>query len=350
MRKTDLRASNLRLSVLLVHMHTVSSLMSSKFTQSGCQKSDRQAKKRLFKRTTDTEGNTSIELDKVPVSSEDRNAFVQFIEIGTRPNQLFLTESIDRNLPYFEDVYNWFDQTLRLIFPNRRYGFLETAYSDESEFQREFQELIADFDLGIDSVALEEVSMPMSSTMKQDLLEEHREKEGDVIVQFPTRNTFITISSDNQIRTNKFTAIHEVKRENREVRFELNEESDGTQRLFELVPAFLDLLNEDHERVYVIDELDRSLHPKLSGSVLQMFLKRSVGQPSQLIVTTHESALLDLKLLRRDEIWFVEKDPEGASSGFSLEEFAPRFDKDVRRGYLQGRFGAIPLVPNWSNE
>jgi AAA15 family ATPase/GTPase len=69
---------------------------------------------------------------------------------------------------------------------------------------------------------------------------------------------------------------------------------------------------------------------------------------SQLIVTTHESSLLDLKLLRRDEIWFVEKDGDGASSVYSLEEFTPRYDKDVRKGYLLGRFGAVPVVRNGS--
>ena len=64
---------------------------------------------------------------------------------------------------------------------------------------------------------------------------------------------------------------------------------------------------------------------------------------SQLIVTTHESTLLDLTLLRRDEIWFVEKSPAGSSVVYSLEEFKPRHDLDIRKGYLQGRFGAIPV-------
>ena len=65
---------------------------------------------------------------------------------------------------------------------------------------------------------------------------------------------------------------------------------------------------------------------------------------SQLIVTTHESNLLNLDLFRRDEIWFVEKDNDGCSKLYSLEEFAPRYDSDIRKGYLKGRFGAIPLL------
>ena len=64
---------------------------------------------------------------------------------------------------------------------------------------------------------------------------------------------------------------------------------------------------------------------------------------NQLIVTTHESTLLDLSLLRRDEIWFVEKSPNGASTLYSLEEYKIRHDLDIRKGYLQGRFGAIPV-------
>ena len=88
------------------------------------------------------------------------------------------------------------------------------------------------------------------------------------------------------------------------------------------------------------------MHPKLSFNILELFLDNQSKRESQLIVTTHETNLLNLNLLRRDEIWFVEKNKDGASSIFSLEEFIPRYDSDVRKGYLLGRFGGIPIVNN----
>ena len=111
----------------------------------------------------------------------------------------------------------------------------------------------------------------------------------------------------------------------------------------------LDFLRENNDRVYVIDELERKLHPKLSFLILHMFLKNSGQKPAQLIVTTHETQILDLGLLRTDEIWFAEKDPHGGSSLFSLEEFTPRPSGDVRDEYLQGRFGATPIPLSVSN-
>jgi AAA15 family ATPase/GTPase len=86
-----------------------------------------------------------------------------------------------------------------------------------------------------------------------------------------------------------------------------------------------------------------TLHPRLTKNLLELFLTHS--KESQLIVTTHESGLLDSELLRTDEIWFVEKNQAGESSVYSLEEFKPNYDnKDIQNGYLLGRFGAVPLI------
>jgi AAA15 family ATPase/GTPase len=128
---------------------------------------------------------------------------------------------------------------------------------------------------------------------------------------------------------------------NDDVLFDTAEESDGTIRLMDLLPI-VTKPEEDESKVYVIDELDRSLHPNLCYLFIQDFLAKS-GK-NQLIVTTHESNLLTFDLLRRDEIWFVEKDQGGATALYSLEEYAPRYDKDIQKGYLLGRFGAIPII------
>lgn len=125
--------------------------------------------------------------------------------------------------------------------------------------------------------------------------------------------------------------------------FKFEEESEGTQRLIHLAPAFADLL--ESEKVYFIDELDRRLHPNLSKSLIELYLELHIKRKNrQLIFVTHESNLLDLNYFRRDEIWFAEKDKNGASHLSSLADFKVRSDLNIKNGYLNGRFGAIPFI------
>ena len=137
-------------------------------------------------------------------------------------------------------------------------------------------------------------------------------------------------------------AFHEIEN-NRSFLLDIDDESDGTRRLLQLIPALHN--DEEQNRVYIIDEIDRSMHPLLVWSFLQFFLNLSGN--NQLIVTTHESNLLDLELLRRDEIWFVEKNNTSLSSElYPLTDFKVRTDLEIRKHYLQGRFGAIPFLGN----
>ena len=124
------------------------------------------------------------------------------------------------------------------------------------------------------------------------------------------------------------------------VKFDFNEESDGTRRLFDLLPVIE--RNEVRDVTFVIDELNRSLHPQLSRKFVRDFLKLSVEKRRQLIFTTHEAMLLDLDLLRRDEYWFAEKTSEGNTRLYSLEDFRERADRRIIWSYLDGRYGAVP--------
>lgn len=131
-----------------------------------------------------------------------------------------------------------------------------------------------------------------------------------------------------------------------EISFDFEEESDGTNRLFELSPAFEELINND-DVTYVIDELERSMHPILAKALLKLYSLNSKSN-SQLIFTTHESHLLDNELLRRDEIWFTEKRGDGSTEFYPLSNFNPRGDKVLERGYLEGRYGGIPFMGDFS--
>ena len=117
------------------------------------------------------------------------------------------------------------------------------------------------------------------------------------------------------------------------------EESDGTIRILELIDILL-----SKNKLFLIDELDSSLHPVLVDGLLKIFLKTNLT--NQLIITTHELKTLDFDLVRRDEIWFAEKTENGDSRIYSLEEFkdVARFDRKIDKAYMEGRFGAIANI------
>ena len=133
----------------------------------------------------------------------------------------------------------------------------------------------------------------------------------------------------------------------------MKEESDGTQRIFDFLPVMQEV--KGMTSTYIIDELDRSLHPSLVRALVKRVVtdKKMKGQ---LIFTTHDAGLLDGEifrndtimdqdLFRRDEIWFVEKDRETQNTHlYTLDEFKPRTDLNLEKGYLNGRFGAIPFL------
>ena len=122
--------------------------------------------------------------------------------------------------------------------------------------------------------------------------------------------------------------------------FEYADESDGTKRLFDLIPL---LYSNDESHVIVIDEIDRSLHTNLTRKFIELFYQYTKDNNSQLIATTHDSNLMDLDFVRQDEIWFVERQEDHSSCIYSLNKFKQRFDKVLRNDYLIGRYGAIPM-------
>ena len=130
----------------------------------------------------------------------------------------------------------------------------------------------------------------------------------------------------------------------REVLFPLEDESDGTRRIIGIAPAWKDLNSPEIPTVLVIDELDRSLHTLLTRSLLESFqLSHTSEMRNQLIFTTHDVMLMDADLLRKDEMWLVDRTEEGATQLASLSDF-PQKKKSLRMDYLMGRFGGIPKI------
>ena len=122
------------------------------------------------------------------------------------------------------------------------------------------------------------------------------------------------------------------------------EESSGTRVLFALAP-FLKRAFEK-PKVIIVDELEKSMHPALVEFIVKLFNNNEINKAnSQLIFTTHATNLLNLELFRRDQIWFTEKDPKTATSDlYPLDSFSVRKDENIQKGYINGRYGAIPFI------
>ena len=103
------------------------------------------------------------------------------------------------------------------------------------------------------------------------------------------------------------------------------------------------LLTDTDDAVFIVDELERSLHPKLTQHFLKLFNELHAKTRNQLIFTTHEASIMDRDFFRRDEIWFVERSSDNNSTLYSLDRFKERYDKVLSKAYLDGRYGAIPV-------
>ena len=103
---------------------------------------------------------------------------------------------------------------------------------------------------------------------------------------------------------------------------------------------------DKNTKIIIVDELEKSLHPTLVEFIIKLFNNKNINKAnSQLIFTTHATNLLNLELLRRDQIWFTEKNPDtGISDLYPLDSFSVRKDENIQKGYINGRYGAIPFI------
>jgi uncharacterized protein len=297
----------------------------------------------IFERRTDNE-ETTVTFSDIPFVRNDDEKFLEFVARGTRINQLFLTECDENAVKYFEDVFGWFARSLVFVFPQSKMLSIDVFADDQ--FRDELMELLGLFDTGISDIKLREFDFETSEIIPSDLKKHVQRtllRQTQHIGATAHNQLFLfSLVGRDEIKSQELTTMHMIPETEEQVEFSIADESDGTRRLFDLIPGIMSIMSRGV--TYLIDELDRSLHPNLCYQLLQLVLNQKEVKSSQLIVTTHESSLLDLDLLRRDEIWFLEKDKRGASTAYSLEEFAPRHDKDIKKGYLLGRFGAIPFL------
>lgn len=268
--------------------------------------------------------------------------FLQFVSQGTRDNQLFLTNSVSQNATHFRPVYDWFRDSLQLVAPDSRFEPFEKFLDEEDPLYSTMNEWLSHLDTGIVRLGGEDV--PLENIPLPEALMQERLKEGETI-RLWTEPRYLVTRKVGKLVAQKLVTYHS-KMDGTEAKFEFHQEADGSKRVIELLPAFLELSAKNSKRVFVIDELDRSLHSMLTRWLLETYLAGCTSETrAQLLLTTHNVQLIDKQLLRRDEMWVAQRDGFGSSTLYSLSEYEnTRYDPDIRRSYLQGRMGGIPQI------
>ncbi len=288
----------------------------------------------------------------------DEKQFIEFTARSTPRNQLFLTQArntnIKDNVSNFEDVFNvidWFQNALTVIYPSSRSVSKKFDLIEDINLQQLFTEMLAYFDTGIDGIEFEHIEFEkaqipkeIKEDIKNDLLSE-KSKKNTAFLSDPQDDMYYAISktSENEIIARLLKTKHKVTGGTYEL-FDLKNESDGTRRLMDLIPLIIDFFKGGN--VFVIDEIERSLHPNLVKDLFEFILNKCKNVDSQIIVASHEATLLTQKLLRKDEIWFAVKNNEGATQLHSLEDYNIRFDKEIMKDYLLGRYRGVPKIGN----
>lgn len=273
--------------------------------------------------------------------------FIRFVARGTRQNQLFLREAVDRNVDFVRPIYDWFASQLVILDPNAAVESLETILNERADLRVFASTALKNADTGIMDLRGEEIPLDAATEIPPEIRESARKelkKEGmGLLFRSSTGHRLSIYLHKGEYLVSKLYTRH-MGPDGEPVRFEMEEESEGTRRLIDLLPVFFDLKNPNTRRVFIIDELDRSMHSGLTWNLLESYLSSCAETcRGQLIFTTHEEQLMDQTLLRRDEIWFLNKAGDGASYLECLADYeGVRNDTDIRKAYLLGRYSGIP--------
>lgn len=257
----------------------------------------------------------------------------------TKPTALFLSAAAANNHRMAMRAESYFRNRLRAAWPDDkpvRTRYTRSLVSDENRWA-EVEELIRFADLGIRKAQVRRETMDAKA----------RERTVRVLHALDSSFGELEVSNAVDAAAEKVEFGHSAGKEQELVFLPIEAESLGTQAWFALIGPILRVLNDGG--TLTIDEIDASLHPHLTSEILRIFSdpKRNPRQ-AQLLFTSHDTTLMGGLLggreLTRDQVWFTEKKPDGATVLYPLTDFSPRKTENLERGYLQGRYGAVPFL------
>jgi len=254
----------------------------------------------------------------------------RIIEGLTRKNSLFLSAAAQNNHEALSRTYRWFSELISFVIGSLGLASRAAHHEEVAQFCQEetdkatISRLLTQADLGIEGLHIEDTPWP---DLAKKIMEVVR-TEVTSMPKLPETRKMVRL-------------LHHVG--NRTVPFEAEQESSGTLAFLALVGPVVNLLKNGG--TLLVDEIDTSLHPLMAVQVLRLFgSSTSNPRSAQLIFNTHDTNLLSSGDLRRDQIWFTEKDSAGSSHLYTLTDFEPRRQKNLENGYLQGRYRAIPFI------
>jgi len=237
------------------------------------------------------------------------------IKNRTKNNSLYLSTAALWNYEPVKGAFSWFNSRLQALF-SEDIPFSELLINtaailkSDTTLYSKLKEILIYSDIGISDLAISEENI-----------------------------------TDTIGLTNKKLKIQTVHTDDKgtDVLFDIFEESFGTQKLFACLGPILKTLSDGG--CFIVDELDAKLHPLLSCFIVELFQNSSTNpQNAQLLFNTHDTNLLNSKIMRRDQIWFTEKKKDSSTALYPLTDFSPRLKENLEIGYLQGRYGAIPFL------
>jgi len=285
--------------------------------------------------------------------------FEKYSKKAVKKNELLLHRLADDDVKFAQDLISWFGKIAIIRGVNHSVYFKEKELSDFAKI------ILKKIDWQIEDVSFEKETLikkpseisggvpnEFAEAVFNHLLDRFKENKKAISMQIAGPNgkkIYLTVDEEG-VKQIEILIIRKGKE------FTLEQESDGIRRIFDLIPMLFSANSKNSEKlnpqsIFIIDEIEKSLHPHIAREVVNMFFESGKTSENQLIFTTHDTNLLDLSLLRKDEIWFAEKDKNLNTHFTSLAEFKDvREDLVISKGYLQGRFGAIPFIGNWRDE
>lgn len=289
----------------------------------------------------------------VKMGREDRARFSTYADdFSDNDNSLFLSElnrskrfSEGSPLSVFRRTYDWLVGGMLILSPMQ--PLPNPSYFFKAGLRDTIGRIVASFDTGISEIetyalTMEELAdLVPRSALRMMLEESERQFNSGESVRtgytYRGRDNLVAIEF---VDDGSYEAFVVRLRHGGEDAFDFGEESEGTQRLFDLIYL---LVEPADDLTFVIDELDRSLHPMLVRHFLELFMEMGRDKRTQLLFSSHEASVMDQELFRRDEIWFIDRGQDGCSRIFSLDRFKERYDAVVSKAYLEGRYGAVPV-------
>ncbi|MGH3517465.1 MAG: AAA family ATPase [Haloechinothrix sp.] len=309
--------------------------------------------RKLFERTRDD--------IRFSTTIEDVKPKLELIEELTRPNALFLSAVAQTKLESLMPVYRWIRSQLRMRttasprLPLRVADQVGRLIARNPENLDRLVGLIQAADIGITDLHLDETDNPRNLANAHAIEARVAKLESALqSTELHDRDKILTeLKELRRHRNNLVPRATEprfalrLQHGESNTQFELDDESAGTVSWLQLLPMVLDALDSGH--VMVVDEIDTSLHPLLTARLVGLFQDEATNPyGAQLVFTTHDASLLGTMLgddvLQRDQVWFVEKNAEGASNLYPLTDFKPRKEHNTERRYLGGSYGAVPLL------